>query len=285
MAALALMTTSCGGADPAGVKPPDPARAYHVVTYHDVTIEVVAEGAGPPLLLLPSLGRDSYDYDEVAAGLAANGFRVLRPQPRGIGRSTGPTANLTLHDFARDIAAVIERENAGPAVIVGHAYGHWVARMTAADHPHLVRGVVVAAGAARSYPDSLSALVTVAADPARPDPERLRALQAAFFAPGNDPTEWLEGWHPEVRKIQMEASDRTDKDSWWLTAPSPILDLQAGDDPWRPKSTATELKDQFGDRVTITAIPGASHSLFPEQPRAVVDAITTWARQLQPASR
>ncbi|HEY0574638.1 MAG TPA: alpha/beta hydrolase, partial [Pseudonocardia sp.] len=57
-------------------------------------------------------------------------------------------------------------------------------------------------------------------------------------------------------------------------------DLQAGDDPWRPKDITTELKDQFGDRVTITAIPGASHSLFPEQPRAVVDAIATWARRL-----
>jgi pimeloyl-ACP methyl ester carboxylesterase len=127
VAALALMTTSCGGTDPAGVEPPDPARAHHIVAYDDVTIEVVAEGAGPPLLLLPSLGRDSYDYDEVAAGLAANGFRVLRPQPRGIGRSTGPIAALTLHDFARDVAAVIERENAGPAVTVGHAYGHVVA--------------------------------------------------------------------------------------------------------------------------------------------------------------
>jgi pimeloyl-ACP methyl ester carboxylesterase len=54
-------------------------------------------------------------------------------------------------------------------VIVGRAYGHFVARMTAADHPHLVRGVVVAAGAARSHPGSLSALVTTAADPSRPE--------------------------------------------------------------------------------------------------------------------
>ena len=49
--------------------------------------------------LLPSLARDSDDYDEVAEGLAAAGFRVLRPKPRGIGRSTGPMTGITLHDL------------------------------------------------------------------------------------------------------------------------------------------------------------------------------------------
>ena len=73
--------------------------------------------------------------DEVAAGLAKEGFRVLRPQPRGMLGSKGPLKDITLHDLARDIAEVIARENAGPAVIVGHAYGNWVARMTAVDHP------------------------------------------------------------------------------------------------------------------------------------------------------
>ena len=36
--------------------------------------------------------------------------------------------------------------------MVGHAYGSWVARMTAADYPNLVRGVVIAAAAAKAYP-------------------------------------------------------------------------------------------------------------------------------------
>src|SRR3954447_11967786 len=111
-------------------------RRSELVHYNDVQIEVVIDGSGPAVVLLPSLARDSDDYDEVAEGLAAAGFRVLRPKPRGIGRSIGPMANITLHDFARDIAEVIERLGKGHAVIVGHAYGNWVARMTAADHPN-----------------------------------------------------------------------------------------------------------------------------------------------------
>jgi hypothetical protein len=63
-------------------------RRSELVHYSDVQIDVVIDGNGPAVVLLPSLARDSDDYDEVAEGLAAAGFRVLRPKPRGIGRST-----------------------------------------------------------------------------------------------------------------------------------------------------------------------------------------------------
>lgn len=60
------------------------ARTTEFVHTATAVIEVVVEGDGPTVILLPSLGRESYDYDEVADGLAQNGFRVARPQPRGI---------------------------------------------------------------------------------------------------------------------------------------------------------------------------------------------------------
>jgi len=63
-------------------------RSREFVRHEDVSLEVIVEGDGPAIVLLPSLARDSEDYDEVAEGLAQAGFRVLRPQPRGIGRST-----------------------------------------------------------------------------------------------------------------------------------------------------------------------------------------------------
>jgi len=42
------------------------------------------------------------------------------------------------------------------------------------------------------------------------------------------------------------------------------------------------MKDEFGDRVTIAVVPNASHALFPEQPRAVVEALTAWIKTLPP---
>ena len=70
-------------------------RSRELLRYDHVMIDVIVEGQGPAIVLLPSLARDSDDYDEVAEGLAAAGFRVLRPQPRGIGRSSGPLTGLT----------------------------------------------------------------------------------------------------------------------------------------------------------------------------------------------
>src|SRR5579863_1552470 len=117
-------------------------RTREVVHRDNVAIEVIAEGSGRPIVLLPSLGRDSEEFDPVAERIAAAGFRVLRPQPRGYGQSSGPMQNLTLHDLARDVAAVIQYENAGPAILAGHAFGHFVSRMAAVDFPNLVRAVI-----------------------------------------------------------------------------------------------------------------------------------------------
>jgi pimeloyl-ACP methyl ester carboxylesterase len=255
-------------------------RRSELVHYNDVQLDVVIDGNGPTVVLLPSLARDSDDYDEVAKGLAAAGFRVLRPKPRGIGRSTGPMTKITLHDFARDIAEVVKKLGGGKAVVVGHAFGNWVARMTAADHPDLVRGVVIAAAAAKQYAPELSTAVTKAGNLSLPDEERLAALRFAFFAPGHDATVWLKGWHPEIRDSQRAAVAAVKQDEWWSGGTAPLLDLQAANDPFKPESKRNEMKDEFGTRVTVAVIPNASHALIPEQPRAVVEALSRWIKSL-----
>ena len=255
-------------------------RRTELVRYGDVQVEVVMDGAGPTVVLLPSLARDSDDYDAVAEGLAAAGFLVLRPKPRGIGRSSGPMTNITLHDLARDVAEAVAKLGGGRAVVVGHAFGNWVARMTAADHPTLARGVVIAAAAAKSYPPELSKAVTAAGNPALSRDERLAALRLAFFAPGNDPTVWLDGWHPEIRDSQRAAVAAVRQDEWWSGGSAPLLDLQAAEDPFKPEAKRNEMKDEFGARVTVAVIPRASHALIPEQPQAVVAALVGWIRGL-----
>ncbi|TMH13600.1 MAG: alpha/beta hydrolase [Betaproteobacteria bacterium] len=260
--------------------PTEPERTRDLVAAGESRIEVIAEGVGPLVVLLPSRGRDSEDYDEVASGIAKPGYRVLRPQPRGTGASTGPMKGLTLHDFARDVAAVIAHAGGGPAVVAGHAFGNWVARMTAADHPRLVRGVIILAAAAKTYPRTLSEAVTKCADLTLADSERLEYLRSTFFAPGHDASVWLKGWYPEVNESQFAAGRATRQEEWWGAGTAPLLDLQAALDPFKPRQTTNELREEFGERVTVAVIPDASHALIPEQPTAVVAAIVGWMRKL-----
>ena len=260
-------------------------RTRELVPAGAARIDVIAEGAGPLVVLLPSRGRDSEDYDEVAAGIAAAGYRVLRPQPRGTCASTGPMTGITLHDFARDVATVITHTGGGPAVVAGHAFGNWVARTIAADHPRLVRGVAILAAASKAYPGFAGAqrlveAVKKAGDPALAESERLQHLRSAFFAPGHDPGEWLQGWYPKVNDSQFAAGRATPQQDWWGAGNAPLLDLQAELDPFKPRETMNELKDEFGERVTVAVIPGASHALIPEQPAAVVAAIVDWMHTL-----
>ncbi|HEX4556698.1 MAG TPA: alpha/beta fold hydrolase, partial [Xanthobacteraceae bacterium] len=111
--------------------------ARSVIQRGDVQIEILLQGAGPLIALLPSLGRGAEDFDPIAEKLAAAGFRVLRPQPRGIGRSKGPMTGIDLHDYANDVAAAIEHAGGGPAFVVGHAFGNRVARLLATVRPEL----------------------------------------------------------------------------------------------------------------------------------------------------
>jgi len=187
---------------------------------------MIAEGRGPLIVLLPSLGRDSEEFDPVAERIAKAGFRVLRPQPRGYGRSTGPLDNLTLHDLAKDVAAVIERENSGPAILAGHAFGHFVAKMLAVDSPKLARGVVLIGARQKGPNPDAERSVAIATDPSQPEAERLKHLKILFFAKGNDPTSWLAGFHAAVQKSQATARNATPREEYWAAGTAANLFAQ-----------------------------------------------------------
>ena len=253
---------------------------HRIVDAGDSTVDVLENGTGPSIVLLPSTGRGQEDFDHLAEALAKGGFHVLRPQPRGIGASKGPMTDITYHDFARDIAAVIRQAGGGPAVIAGHAYGNWIARVVSTDFPDLVKGVVLVAAGAKNFPPSLSDEITTINDESKPEAVRLKALQVAFFAPGHDARPWLKGWYADVTKSQRGAGAKTNREFWWAGGKAPMLDLIAGDDPFRPKETINEIKDSFGSRISVKVIANASHALPDEQPGAVAQSIIEWIKGL-----
>jgi pimeloyl-ACP methyl ester carboxylesterase len=259
--------------------------ARSVIQRGDVQIEILLQGAGPLIALLPSLGRGAEDFDPIAEKLAAAGFRVLRPQPRGIGRSKGPMTGIDLHDYANDVAAAIEHAGGGPAFVVGHAFGNRVARLLATARPDLVRAVsLVAANVGRDpSPPDVRAAIRKSADPSLPDDERLAALRFAFFAPGNDATSWLRGWHPDVLAAERIAGDKTPREEDYAAGRAPVLYLQPDHDPLAHVENAEEYKRALGGRVTVVVIPQASHAAIAERPGFIADALINYAWGLWPA--
>jgi len=255
-----------------------------MVAHGDVRLEALAQGQGRPIVLLPSLGRGAEDFDAIAAALAGAGYRVLRPQLRGIGASQGPWTGITLQDLAADVAAVIDNENNGPAFVVGHAFGNRVARTLATIRPDLVQGVgLVAANVGHApSPPEVRAAIRLSADPTAPVEARLRAIQLVFFAPGGDVSVWLKGWYPDVLASQRIAGDRTPRGFDYAAGVAPVLCIQPSHDPLARVEEIGAYKNALGERLTVVVIENSAHAVIVERPDAVSAALIAYARTLWP---
>jgi pimeloyl-ACP methyl ester carboxylesterase len=249
-------------------------------------IEFRVDGTGPAILMIPSLGRGASDFEDLTRRLAASGFTAVRPEPRGIGRSTGQMNNITLHDFAGDAAAVIEALGAKPVIVIGHAFGQRVGRTLAADRPELVRAMIMiaAGGKAPLKPGAQEALAgSFRLD--QPVEKRMQDVRFAFFAPGSDASVWRDGWYPEVSKAQASALRATALAGWWNAgSTTPLLVIQGLQDVVAPPENGHMMKQEMSDRVELVDIDGAGHAMLPEQPEAIAAAIVSFARKL-PASK
>src|ERR687896_1947420 len=103
-------------------------------------------GEGPPIVLVHGLGGAASNWIELAPALAHD-RRVLVPDLPGHGGSSPLPAAPNLEPFADRLGLVLEREQASPAVVVGHSLGCVVALRLAMRRPDLVRGLVLVSAA------------------------------------------------------------------------------------------------------------------------------------------
>ena len=246
----------------------------------EIEVHVDGPAHGPAMVLLPSLGRGAEDYDGVVAYLIQAGFRCIRPEPRGIGRSRGDMTGLTLHDLAADVAAVIEAERAGRVLLVGHAFGNWVARVLLNDRPEQVRAIAILAAAITTEVNARTRVwINGSFDMSLTDAQRLEHLQAGYFAPGNDARVWLPGWHPPVARMQREATTATTERAWLRAAErARLLYVAAALDTISPPPTLEALRAAMGPRAELVVVPRAGHALLPEQPAATADALIRFSQ-------
>lgn len=243
-------------------------------------VQVTIKGRGEPIVFIPSRGRGVEDFEDLSTRLVQVGYQAILPEPRGIGGSTGPLDGVTYHDLASDVAAVIQSLARGPVTVVAHAFGTRVARTLAADHPGRVKQLILLA-AAGAVPRSAATDATTTRFWETPlsSGDRLAAIRQVFFAAGNDPHVWVDGWHFDVARAQRASDAKTPLKDWWTGGSAPMLVLQGTDDVIVLPENAKRLAAEFPDRVTLVEIAHAGHAMLPERPDAIAKAILAYLRR------
>ena len=119
-------------------------------------------------------------------------------------------------------------------------------------------------------------------DATLPPDKHMDAVRFAFFAPGNDPEVWRDGWYPAVARMQTAATKASRVEEWWGAGKARLLVVVGLQDVVAPPENGRLIKDEFGDRVTLQEIDGAGHAMLPERPKQVAAAVLNF---LKPQSK
>lgn len=256
-----------------------------VVKLADSNIEYFSQGKGAPIVLLP-FGSLTVGYLEgLSQELADAGYRVVRINFRGSGKSTGSGEGVTLHTLAADVAGVIQALKLGPVNVAGHAFGNRVARTLAADHPELVHSVILfaAGGKVSPKPPAEQALKTIF-NPAATDADMLEAMKYLVGDASEIPTAWKlikPCRAPQAAGIQRTAMDNTPLKEWWAPpGQSKYLVVQGSEDQIALPQNGELLKQEMGVRVTLVSFPGAGHLLVATEPKKAAEAVVSFLHRL-----
>lgn len=96
------------------------------ISVHDAAIDVDVSGSGEAVVLLHGFPLNRDIWDETARALAQR-MRVIRPDLRGMGRSSVPAGPYLMETLAGDVAGMLDALGVERCSIVGHSLGGYVA--------------------------------------------------------------------------------------------------------------------------------------------------------------
>jgi len=117
-------------------------------------VHFLARCASPILVLN---GGQAFVRRPTPARAKRDGKRIARLLPKGrtvyvLGYDPAPSADHSIETIVRDVAQIM-RDVTGPATVMGISFGGFVAARLAADHPDLVRELILMVSAHRFSPD------------------------------------------------------------------------------------------------------------------------------------
>ncbi len=242
-----------------------------LLTINGTQLYVTLEGSGRPVILLHGGFMDSMMWDTQAA-ILAKGFRVIRFDFRGFGRSAKPAAPYLPTD---DIAALMDHLKVRRATVVGLSMGGGIAIDFALSHPERVGCLVLAEPGLSGYQWSeevmgtMNAVMTAAKERGR-DAAIEEFLGRPVFASAKDkPAAYAAIRGQLMRNFSLEemlavrpfALDRLGE----LKIPTLVLAAERGGSDGR--AIAAKIKSEVVGAKLVT-LSGSGHMMNFETPDA-----------------
>lgn len=241
-------------------------------------------GEGPPLLLLHGLMGRSRTWRTHLPWLRDLGHVWALDAAGHGGGSAGP---WTTERFVADAAAAVGHIGAGPVAALGHSMGGLHAWCLAAEHPELVRGLVVEDMA----PDFRGRTAVGWLEHFRSWPLPFADTEALlnFFGPvagryfQDSFDRRSDGWHLHGKLDDWFtiAEHWGGRSHWpqWLAVGAPALLLEASSSITPPGQMA-EMATRASASCTHLVVPGTGHLLHEDAPEAYRRAVESFLRRI-----
>lgn len=246
-------------------------RSRRVEGVNGLSMRVLEAGdpGRPCILLLHGFPELAYSWRKVMPRLAAAGYRVVAPDQRGFGETTGwdpaMLESFAFSNLVLDLASLLERLDIGSVHVVGHDFGSPVAGALALLRPGLVRSVAfMSAPFGGAQPAVSRAGEDLHAALARLDPPR-KHYQWYFSGPraNRDMMECPQGLHAFLRAyFHMKSAD------WPQNRPFPLKEWSAGELAKLPRYYVMDL-DRTMPETVAGEDPKSSPPWLPDEDLSV----------------
>ena len=258
-------------------------------TINGTKMSYTDEGKGLPVLFIHGFPLSRGAWGKQIDALKSS-YRVIAPDLRGLGENDAVKGTVTMTQFADDIHALLQQLKTGPAVLVGHSMGGYVALAFAKKYPDVMRGLVLvatkagadtadAAAGRRATADKVkaggSSVVVDAMTPkmlaaSNQDPKLLDQVRG-FMAPSK----------PEsVMAALLGMAERPDSTGMLAEVSVPTLVITGADDIVIPPAESEKLAAAIRG-AQLKKIPNAGHLVAFEQPAEFNKALQDWLKTIK----
>lgn len=256
-------------------------------TSNSITLSTAEAGQGLALVFLHGFPLSRGAWQKQIDAFASS-HRVIVPDLRGFGDSETEPGPATMSQYAADVHALLRRLSAGPAVLVGHSMGGYVALAFARQFPEMLRGLVLVG--TKAGPDTAEA-----AAGRRETAEKVRTggvqvvidtMAPKMLAAGNQDSRLVE----QVRSFMAPSkpagvigallgmAERPDATALLAQVTVPTLVVTGADDTLIPPSESEKMARAIRG-AQLVVIPRAGHLVAFEQPELFNHALREWLNQ------